>query len=176
MRKIDKFIFSILLILFLLIALFLLLFPFNLTGNINVTKLTSLIITLKNSYITSLIGLIILLTIVIYVGSFFSYKSNNKYKVLEIENKSGRLTIHDSTIIGLVRESAKGVEGIDNIKTYVEFVDNKILINIKCNALPEINIPQATSTLQMRIKEHVENSTGAEVSKVNIEIIKLENI
>ena len=116
---------------------------------------------------------IIILSIIFSIFRNTSRKKKGSFLVLN--NESGEVTIHDETIIGLVRSIANEFEGIDNILTKVKFKDGKINIDLKGEAEKEISIPQISQQLQERIKTHIEDVTGAEVNNVDVEIVKVVN-
>lgn len=176
MRLLDKFVMIIYSIVFLIISIILFVLPFDIRGELSIDNVINMIDSIRGNYLVSIFGAIFFIIILSIIFSIFRNTSRKKKgSFLVLNNEFGEVTIHDETIIGLVRSIANEFEGIDNILTKVKFKDGKINIDLKGEAEKEISIPQISQQLQERIKTHIEDVTGAEVNNVDVEIVKVVN-
>lgn len=111
-----------------------------------------------------------LVSIRFLVSGLTGNKQNNKGTFLIRHTDYGELKISTQTIEGLAQSIANKFTGIKNIKTSVHVIEGIINIHMTGEVTPEINIPETTIQLQNRVKEHVEECTGVEVSEVRVEI------
>lgn len=176
MRLIDKFVFIIYSVVFLIISIIAFILPFDVRGDLSIDNIVNVIYNIRGNYLISLIGAIIIVVLVSYMLSFLSNTTNTKKKkgsYLILNNEFGEVTIYDETVIGLVNTVIKEFEGITKIVTKVTFKDGKINIILKGEAQNEISIPQISQELQEKIKNNIEESTGAIVNNVDVEIVKV---
>jgi uncharacterized alkaline shock family protein YloU len=96
--------------------------------------------------------------------------TENKESFLVMRNEFGEILIYEQTIIGLVENVASKFSGIRNIKTSVDLVDGQVNLSLKGEVNGEINIPDLGKDLQYKVKEHIENITGAKTGDIKIEI------
>lgn len=162
-----------------IISVILMILPFDIRGILSIDRLIRHIDSIRGNYTYSLVGLI---GLAISIGSLFFIfkfgkveKKKKKDSILSIKNDFGDITIYDDTVIGLIKNISEEFAGIDKIKTKVSFKEEEIYIDIKGEAEEEISIPQISAELQEKVKEHIENATGATVNTVNIEITKVIN-
>ena len=169
LNKVVLFIYS----LFIIVTSFIIMvLPFDIGAIIGTEETVSIIRYMKGNYTYSLVGAIFLLLSFGYLIYLFKEKetvSPGSYLVLR--NEYGEVLIYQETIIGLVSNIALKFTGINNIRTKVVFLDGKITLSLKGESGNEINIPETSMDLQKKVKEHVENITGAQVSHINLEIV-----
>lgn len=175
MRIIDKFMFIIYSIVLILISIIMFILPFDVRGDFSIDSFIYMLENMRGNYLISLLGAILIVVIVFCLFSFFSNTSHKKKKgsYLVLDNDYGEVTIYDETVIGLVRNVTKEFEGISNINTKVTFKEGKINISLKGEAQNEISIPQISEQLQGRIKSNIEETTGASVNNIDVEITKV---
>lgn len=146
--------------------------PFDIRTILGIEDLVSIIRYMKGNYIYTLIGAIFLFLSFGYLIFLFRGKETVRPgSYLVLRNEYGEVLIYQETIIGLVNNIAARFTGINNIRTNVTFIDGKISLSLKGDASNEINIPETSMDLQMKVKEHVEYITGAQVSGINVEIV-----
>lgn len=100
-------------------------------------------------------------------------KSDKSKKAISKYTKTGEIRISLNTIESIVLATAKKVSSIRDSKAFVDRINEQLIVNIMTVVMPEVNIPDLSEDLQLRIKAAVEESTGEEVS--NIKVI-VENI
>lgn len=172
MRILDKtvlFIYSI----FAIVASFIIMvLPFDIRAILGIEDLLSIIRYMKGNYNYTLIGGIFLALSFVYLLYQFKGKETvNPGSFLVLRNEYGEVLIYQETIIGLVNNIALKFTGINNIRSKVVFIDGNISLSLKGESGNEINIPETSKELQMKVKEHVEHITGAQVSDIKIEIV-----
>ena len=169
LNRIILFIYSLFVI---AISFIIMVLPFDIVAILGIEDTVSIIRYMKGNYTYTLIGAIFLLLSLGYLIYLFRDKetvSPGSYLVLR--NEYGEVLIYQDTIIGLVSNISAKFTGINNIRTKVVFLDGKISLSLKGESSNEINIPETSLDLQMKVKEHVEHITGAQVSDINIEIV-----
>jgi uncharacterized alkaline shock family protein YloU len=100
-----------------------------------------------------------------------SRKNSNSFLILE--NEYGEIFIYEETIIGLIDNIAQKFTGIEKIKTRVKFIEGKINLSLKGEVSNEVNIPEISKSLQVQVKTHIEEATGADVNDIKIEILNV---
>lgn len=148
--------------------------PFDIRGIIGIDETVAFIRYMRNNYVFSLIGALLLLLSLAHLFMLFRNKervSGSSYIVLQ--NEFGEIFIYQDTIVGLVNNVAYKFTGIKNIRTKVDFLEGKINLSLKGESNNEINIPETSLDLQKKVKDHVENITGAQVNNIKIEIVNV---
>mgnify|MGYP000851225163 CR=1 FL=1 len=145
------------------------LFPFQVLDILSMDSINLVLENIKGNYIYSIIGLAFLLASIRFI--FISLKSSKeKSKITYIIQRTdyGEINISSETIIGLVMSVCDKFTGVKNIKTKVQILEGQLFIDLKGEVSPEINIPETTKELQNKVKEHVENCTGVNVSEIKV--------
>lgn len=148
--------------------------PLDIKSIVGIEETISIISGMKGNYIFTLIGLIFL---ILSLGLLFfllrpkERASAGSYLVLR--NEYGEILIYQDTIVGLVNHVAQKFSGIRNIKTKVTFFEGKISLSLKGECGNEINIPETSKEFQIKVKEHIENITGALISDIKVEIVNV---
>lgn len=172
MKILDKtvlFIYSI----FVIVASFIMMvLPFNIRAIIGIEDGLSIIRAMEGNYNYALIGgIIFLLSLFHLIYQFKGKDISSPGSFLVLRNEYGEVLIYQETIIGLVANVASRITGINNIRTRVDFIEGSISLSLKGESGNETNIPETSKELQMKVKEHVENITGAQVRDVKVEIV-----
>ncbi|MDR7870006.1 MAG: alkaline shock response membrane anchor protein AmaP [Tissierellaceae bacterium] len=171
LNKAVLFIYSIFVIAVSFVIMFL---PLNIKSIIGIQETVRMIRYMEGNYIYTLIGAILLVLSITYLFYLFRNKESiSEGSFLVLRNDYGEILIYQDTIVGLVSNVAQKFTGIRNIKSKVTFVEGKINLSLKGESNNEINIPETSMDLQMKVKEHVENITGAQVSDIKIEIVNV---
>ena len=171
MKIIDRLILALYSICIAILSLIIMVIPFNYAGMINIQDGVKLINGIKGNYIYTLIGLIFFIVSLRFLLSGITGNKDLKQdSFLTIQNEYGEIVIYAHTIIGLVENIVDGFSGITKIDTGVDLSNGVIYLSMKGEILPEINIPEITKQLQMKVKESLENTTGSEVGEIKVEI------
>lgn len=171
MKIIDRLILALYSICIAVLSLILMILPLDYAGIINVKDVVNLIYAMKGNYIYSLIGLIFfIVSLRFLLSGIIGSKDSKKESFLIMNNEYGEIVIYAHTIVGLVENIVDGFSGIRKIDTNVDLSNGVIYILMKGEILPEINIPKVTKELQLKVKESLENTTGAQVGEIKIEI------
>lgn len=171
LNKIALFIYSVLVI---VASFIIMVLPLDIKGIIGINETVAIIRNMRGNYIYSLLGLIMLLVSMVIL--FYLFRSDGKSgegSYLVLRNEFGEIFIYQETVAGLVQNVAQKFSGIRNIRTKVVFVEGKISLSLKGEAGNEINIPEISMELQKKVKEHVENITGANVNDIRVEIVNV---
>lgn len=144
----------------------LILFPFNIKL-LNVNNVNYYLSQIKGNYWYSLIGLAFFLVSIRFLVSGARRKKRDY--VIRHTN-FGELRISSATVEGLAHAVTVNQQGLRDIKTDVELLDESVIINIKGQISPDINIPETIVDIQNKVKDHVEKCTGLEVGEVRAEI------
>ena len=171
MKIVDRLILTLYSLVIALISLVLIIIPFNMFHIFNVNEGISLIESMKGNYFYSLIGLIFfIVSIRFLLSGIIGTKDTLKESFLVMKNEYGEVIIYSNTIVGLVQNIVDGFSGIKNINTSVNLFDGQIEVLMEADVLPEINIPEKTKELQQKVKEYLEDTTGAKVGEIKVEI------
>lgn len=169
MNIIDKIMLVIFSLCIAILSLALALFPFQPFEMISRDNMYMLIDNMIGNHIYTIIGIIFLLASIRFIViSFRGDKAKEKITYLIQRTDHGEINISSDTIVGLVQSVAEQFTGVRDIKTKVEILEGRIFIDLKGQVIPEINIPETTEELQLKVKEHVENCTGVNVSEVKV--------
>lgn len=171
MKIVDRLVLTLYSLVIAVISLVLIIIPFNILGLINIKVVISLVQSMNGNYLYSLIGLIFfIVSIRFLLSGIIGTKDAKKESFLVMKNEYGEVIIYSNTIVGLVENIVDGFSGIKNINTSVNLFDGQIEVLMKGEVLPEINIPEKTKELQMKVKEYLEDTTGAKVGEIKVEI------
>lgn len=167
MKIFDRIILTIYTFILALVSIILVIFPFE-TKLFSVENLEPYLQSIKGNYWFSIIGLAFLLVSIRFLISGVRRDRRDIY--ITRHTKLGELKISAYTIEGLAQSVTSKIVGINNIKTRVNLTKEGIAMKIKGQVNPDLNIPETTLELQEKIKEHIENCTGIDVTEVKIEI------
>ncbi len=145
-------------------------FPFEKVEFLSIENIIYLLDTLKGNYVLSVVGLVLLLLSLRVLLLCFRTKVRGKEKISYVVNMNeyGEVKISSDTIIGLVHHVCNRITGIKNVKVKVDILEGQLYINLDGEVAPEINIPEVTNNLQVKVKENVESCTGVNVSEVRV--------
>lgn len=87
----------------------------------------------------------------------------------------GNLSINNKVLVDLIEYLLKGYEGISFYKKIkVDEIDNQLFIDFAIEVFYGIKIPRFTAELKKIMKTYLENKTGINVKKIDIEIYSLK--
>lgn len=165
----DRVILILVSILLALISIGLILFPIESPNIISQNDLSMILWSIKGNYVYLFIGILLLLiSIRFIVISIKTDKSTSKNKYIIQRTDNGEINISQETIIGLAQSVADKFTGVRNVKTSVDILEDQLFIDLKGEVTPEINIPETTEELQIKVKEHVESCTGVNVNEIRV--------
>ena len=171
MKIYDRIILTIYSICLAVISFVIIIIPFNINGIFTIENGLDIVESMEGNYWYSLAGLVFFLVSIRFLLSGIKMKpSENKESFLVMRNEFGEILIYEQTIIGLVQNVASKFSGIRNIKTRVDLLDGMVNLSLTGEVNGEINIPELGRDLQQRVKEHIENITGAKTGDIKIEI------
>ena len=171
MKIIDRLILALYSICIAGLSLIVMLIPFNFKGVMNIKDGVNLLNGMKGNYIYSLIALMFfIVSLRFLLSGIIGNKESKQESFLIMKNEYGEVIIYAHTIVGLVQNIVEGFSGINKIDTKVDLSDGVIYLLMKGEISPEINIPEITKDLQLRVKESLENTTGAKVGEIKVEI------
>lgn len=171
MNIIDRIILTIYTFCLALVSIVFILFPFEQIDFLSLKNVELYLMQLKGNYIYSVIGVAFLLVSIRFlVSGLTGNNEKNRGTFLIRHTDYGELKISTQTIEGIAQSVATKFSGIRNIKIKVNVLEGIIILDMRGEVSPEINIPETTIQLQDKVKEHVEKCTGVEVGEVKVEI------
>lgn len=171
MKIVDRLILALYSLCIAILSLIVIIIPFNISGLINIRDSVNLVQSMKGNYFYSLISLIFLVVSLRFLLSgIMGARDKEEGSYLVMRSEYGEIVIYSHAIVGLVQNVVDSFSGIRNINTNVNLVSGQIEILMKGEVLPEINIPDITKELQIKVKEYLENTTGAKVGEIKVEI------
>lgn len=171
MKIVDRLVLALYSICIATLSLVVMVIPFNYGGIISIKDGVNLINGMKGNYIYSLIGLIFfIVSLRFLLSGIIGNRDSKQESFLVMKNDYGEIVIYAHTIVGLVENIVNGFSGITKIDTKVDLSNGVIYLLMKGEILPEINIPEITKQLQIKVKENLENTTGAQVGEIKVEI------
>lgn len=158
------------------ISVILMLLPFDSDDFLSTWEVANFIHTIKGNYWYSLLGLgLLVFSLWFLFSGLRSNKNNTAGANLSIRNEFGEIIIYQDTIIGLVHYVANKFNGIKNVKTKVEFSEGHVNLSLRGEVAYELNIPETSKELQSKVKEHIENTIGATVGDIKLEIVNVSS-
>ncbi|NMB39121.1 MAG: alkaline shock response membrane anchor protein AmaP [Firmicutes bacterium] len=125
------------------------------------------LVSLKYAKLDGILLIIILLLLAAYLIMmiFSSFKSERRSIVRSTE--LGDIRINAQTIIGLVDKAVKEIEGIKDVDVRLHEVE-PLKVEIGLQLLPDYHIPHLTESIQLEIKNYLQNTVGVETDVINI--------
>lgn len=171
MKIYDRLILAIYSLCLAVISFVIIIIPFDIKNLFAIENGLDIVRSMKGNYWYSIIGLIFLIVSIRFIFSGFNKRESIKTSsFLVMRNEYGEILIFEETIIALVHSIAVKFSGIRNVKTKVNLVDGQVNLTLRGEVSQEFNIPEIGMELQSKVKEHIENITGAKVGDVKIEI------
>lgn len=154
-----------------LISLIIMILPFNMSRIFNIRDGIAFLQSMGGNYYYTLISLIFFtVSIRFLLSGIIGTRDKKDESFLVMRNEYGEIVIYSHTIVGIVQSIAGEFTGIRNISTRVNLVNGEIEVFMKGEVLPEINIPEITKDLQRKVKKSLEDTTGAMVGEIKVEI------
>lgn len=174
MKILDKVVSKIAVLFLAVTAIIFILLPFDIIKILSLKSIMNFLGSVKDNYIYALIGLIVL---VLSIKSLLSGIMTNTERQNNIVTHMnfGDLRISDEAIEGLTQNVISKIIGIRSSNIKVDFVDGFIILRIKGQVSPDVNIPDVTVDIQNQVKETIEGYTGIPVSQVNVDILSISS-
>lgn len=174
MKILDKIVSKIAVLFLAIISIIFILLPFDIIKILSLKNIMNFVESIKGNYLYSVVGVIVL---ILSIKSLFSGLMGNTKKQNNIVThlNFGDLRISDEAIEGLTQNVITKIIGIRSSTIKVDFVDGFILLKIKGQVAPDVNIPEVTMEIQNQVKETIESYTGIPVSQVNVDILSISS-
>ncbi len=103
---------------------------------------------------------------------FIFIRSGDSGELQAIVSKTehGEVRISVQTLESLAERAARLVRGVNDLKTKVRPSEVGIRVAVRISVDPDLNIPQLTSTVQEKITDYVESTTGLTVQEVIVHV------
>lgn len=154
------------------ISFIIILLPFDFSF-LSIGNVIDVVYSVKGNYLYSLLGLVLLFISLRFLFSGLNNKDNLQGSFLVMRNEYGEILVYEETIIGLCQYVVNKFTGIKNVKTNVNFIEGQVNLILRGEVSSELNIPEASRDLQAKVKEHIENTTGAPVGEIKMEIVNV---
>lgn len=115
--------------------------------------------------------LILVLTLKVILG-FLGIGGHKNYGVVK-PTENGEIFISVDTLKSVVLKALSSIKGIKVIAVYVRPGRESVSILIKASVLPDINIPQVSSEMQVSVKNYIQNIAEVPVGEVKISITEM---
>lgn len=144
------------------------LLPFEQFNFLSVESISHLIESIKGNYIYSILGLILFLISLVIIYNSIRRNAGNNTNYINQMTDYGEVKISTETIVGMAQHVSGKFSGLHNIRVKTDILEGQLYINLKGEVTPDINLPEMTSKLQEKIKEHIESCTGVNVTEVRV--------
>ncbi|WP_053957125.1 alkaline shock response membrane anchor protein AmaP [Inediibacterium massiliense] len=166
MKFIDRFFLGIYTLCIAVISLVLIVIPFNaFTYNWAIYFFEKYQMNLENSIIP-------MIFFIMSIRFLLSGTKNSKSEIKSIIRHSnyGEIQISIEAIQNMAEKASKCIHGLKDLKATAKYKDDHLFIEIKAFALSDTNIPETSISIQQKVKEHIEATTGIKVTDVKIMI------
>lgn len=130
---------------------------------------------LINNYSYTALGFLILIVGVLLIALCASGRGKAKNEERGKDGGSivsyteiGEIRISFKAIENMVLAAAKKVNGIREVSTRIDAVEQGLLIYIKVKAIPDLPIPTLAGELQNKVNDYVQEISGSNVSEVKV--------
>lgn len=117
-------------------------------------------------YEVGILSLVVLLLAIYLLQPLTS--SPRKREALIQETELGSLMVSLDAIGNLIEKEVLGREGIEQVKTRLNWLEDGLEIRLRLKVLPQLELPGLTSGLQSSLREHIEKLTGVKVYAIKI--------
>lgn len=100
-------------------------------------------------------------------------RSNKDKKAVSKYTNIGEIRISLNSIENIALNASKKLSGVRETKAYVTKLADGVSIGIKAIVMAELNIPELSKDIQVRVKNSIEETTGIKVNDVRVMV---ENI
>lgn len=174
MKILDEIISKIAVLFLVCISAVFILLPFNIIENFSSKNIMGFVSIIKGNYLYSIVGIIVL---ILSLKSLFSgvFGGTNRQNHIVTHMNFGDLKISDQAIEGLTESILSKIIGIRSNRIVVGFKEGYIILKIKGQVAPDVDIPKVTDEIQTKVKDTIEAHTGIPVSQVNVDILSISS-
>lgn len=119
-----------------------------------------------NRWIVGLSGTVIFVVALTLFWS--SFRTKPVKQAFIHETSLGLIKITIPALENLVLKSAKSVQGIRDVKPLLKVAQDGVVVHLRVQILPDVNIPNVTEVLQKTIKEYVQKTAGINIQEIKI--------
>jgi len=112
--------------------------------------------------------LLLALTIKVILG-FLGLGGHKNYGVIK-PTENGEVFISNDTLKSIALMAISSIRGIKDVIVYIHPGRESVSVLIKASVLPDINIPQISSEMQVNVKNYIQNIAEVPVGEVKISI------
>lgn len=124
-----------------------------------------------NPWVTGIVGTILFVFSLTQVITLFGTKPP---KVSSIHETSlGTINITLPALENLVLKAAQSVQGIRDVRALLKSVPEGLVIQLKVQVMPDINIPKVSEEVQKTVKEYLHRTAGIIVKEIKIVVNKI---
>ena len=174
MHILDKIVSKIAILFLVIVAIIFIFLPFDIIRILSLNNIMNFTKSVKGNYLYSISGVIVLIFSMKSLFSGFISSSKGQNHIVTHMN-FGDLKISDEAIEGLAQNVINKIIGIRSSTIKVDFVDGFILLELKGQVAPDVNIPKVTVEIQNQVKDTIEEHTGIPVSQVNVDILSISS-
>jgi uncharacterized alkaline shock family protein YloU len=130
---------------------------------------------LVNNYTYTALGLLILLVGVLFIALAASGRSVTQKEAQAKEGGSivsfteiGEVRISFKAIESMVLAAARKVNGIREVTTRIDAVEQGLIIYMRVKTIPDMPIPGLAAELQTKVRDYVQQNSGTNISEVKV--------
>lgn len=118
-----------------------------------------------------LLGSIVLLLVAFRFVIYRESRVSKEQKAIVQKNDLGDVRISTDALVSLTERAAKMIRGVQDLKTKIREDETKGLrISIRMSVEPDVDIQKLSQTIQQKVKDYIEASTGFEVREVILHV------
>lgn len=112
---------------------------------------------------------------IVFLSLFISvFRAKPVRDTIVHETSLGSIKVTLPALENLVVKAARSVPGVREVKTHIKTSsDNAVSIQLKVQVQPDLNIPQMTEDLQIKVQEYMTKTTGINVHNVKVTVSKI---
>jgi len=118
----------------------------------------------------AILAIYVILTVAVACVIFHRGSRADRGFITVDSSDTGRVRIAISAIEQMVRQSVRGIDGIEDMKINIEGLDDAININVNAVVTSGGHVPTITRNMQRSIRQFVEVNCGVSVNAVSISI------
>ena len=172
MRLLDRILLTIYTLAILLISLFLIIVA---AGIIPLTSIKNYINGIQYGW--EFAGILLIVSLCFLLISIKLLFSRNKRKTpggtLLKNTELGMIKISVNTLDAVVQKSVRGFQEIKDVKSFIVPEEDGIRVRLNIQLMPDVNIPNVSTSVQNKVKEYVEATAGILVKEVYIYVDNL---
>lgn len=162
--NIDRIYIAIMALGYLMASLFLVITAIGWTTPLN--TLVGYLLYTTNRWVLGITGTFIFVIALTLFFSSFRSKPDRISAVHETTLGQIKITIH--ALEHLVLKAAKSIHGIREVKPLLKSLKSGLVIELRVQVLPDVNIPEVTEELQKTVREYLQKTAGIGVQEIRV--------